>query len=269
VRFRRQALRQLEAPEQLDEVVRLTSIPGWLTTVALAVAVVSAGVWSVSATVSRVVQAAGILIHSNGVSGVDATAGGQIVKVWGAVNQRVAKGTPLYSIEGQNGQLSIVNAPWDAYVVSWLVTEGQLLQPGTRIADLERLDTPGDALQAVVFVPASAAPLLQPGNAVDVVAEAVPSTVFGTLRGSVASVGAFPETEDSLRAFLGGGADVRRLLGSGTVIRVTVPLVTDPKSPSGLRWSKTAPPFQLNSESAITARFTIATEHPIDWLVGR
>jgi hypothetical protein len=124
-------------------------------------------------------------------------------------------------------------------------------------------------LQAVVFVPASVAPLMQPGNQVAVVADAVPSTVFGTLSGTVASVGSFPETEDSLRAFLGSGADVRRLLGSGSVVRVTVPLATDAHSPSGLRWSKSPPPFQLNSESTITARFTIAVEHPISWLVGR
>jgi hypothetical protein len=144
-----------------------------------------------------------------------------------------------------------------------------MVEPGTPVADLERLDTPGDALQAVVFVPAAAAPLLQPGYQVTVVADAVPSTVFGTLSGTVTQVGSFPETELSMRTFLGSGADVRRLLGAGSVIRVTVPLRTDADSPSGLRWSKSSPPFQLNSESTITARFTIATEHPISWLVNR
>jgi multidrug efflux pump subunit AcrA (membrane-fusion protein) len=268
MKFRRQALRHLEAPEQLDDVIKLASVPSWLITVAMTVAVVCAGVWAVRATVPRVVQAAGVLIHSNGVSAVDAMVGGQVVKVWSAADQRVAKGTPLYSVE-QDKKITIVNAPWDAYVVAWLVSEGELLEPGTPVADMERLDTPGDALQAVVFVPATVAPLLHPGNRVTVVADAVPSAVFGTLSGTVTDVASFPETERSMRAFLGSGADVRHLLGSGSVIRVTVPLRTDPGSPSGLRWSKAAPPFQLNSASAITARFTIATEHPVDWLVNR
>jgi multidrug efflux pump subunit AcrA (membrane-fusion protein) len=268
MKFRKQALRHLEAPEQLDDVIKLASVPSWLTTVAMTIAVTCAAVWAIYATVPRVVQAVGVLIHSNGVSSLDATAGGQVVKVWSTVNQRVAKGTPLYSVQNA-GKIDIVNAPWDAYVVSWLVNEGQLLEPGTPVADMERLDTPGDALQAVVFVPAAVAPLLQPGNGVTVVADAVPSNVFGTLSGAVTTVGAFPETESSMRAFLGSGADVRRLLAAGSVIRVTVPLHSDPESASGLRWSKTAPPFQLNSASAITARFTIAEEHPIDWLVKR
>jgi len=269
MRFRRQALRELEAPEQLDEVIRVASVPTWLITSALVLAVLAAGAWAIRATVPRVVSAPGVLIHANGVSGLDATGGGQVTKVWATVDQRVAAGTPLYSIETADGGSKTVNAPWDAYVVNWLISEGQLLAPGTRVADLEQLDTPGDALEAVVFVPATSAPLLAPGTKVALAASAAPSTVFGTLAGTVLSVGAFPETSASLQAFLGSGADPTRLLGEGSVIRVTVSLQADPAAPSGLRWSKAAPPFQLNSESALTARFTVSEEHPISWLVGR
>lgn len=269
MKYRRQALRRLDAPEQLDEAVRLAGVPTWLTAVALTLAVGFAAAWSTTTEVRRVVEAAGVLIHSAGVSPLDAVEGGQVMEVWGALNHRVAKGTPLYSLRTADQRIVIVNAPWDAYVVSWMISEGQLLQPGTRIADMERLDSPDDNLQAVVYVAASSAPLLRPGNQVEVVAEAVPSTIFGKLRGTVATVGAFPETEESLRAFLGSGADVRRLLAGGSVIRVAVPLEPDPDSPTGLRWSKQSPPFQLNSVSAVTASFTVAVEHPIDWLLKR
>jgi hypothetical protein len=43
----------------------------------------------------------------------------------------------------------------------------------------------------------------------------------------------------------------------------------DADSPSGLRWSKSAPPFRLSSASRVTARFTVAEERPIDWVVSR
>jgi len=267
--FRRQALRQMESPEQLDELVRLATVPAWLLTLALTIAVGATAAWSVVGTVSRNVAAEGVLIHSHGISAFDAVASGQVVKVWISPNQRLAKGTPVVSLQGADGTITTTTVPWDAYVVGVLVTEGELVQPGTQLADLERLDAPGDTLQAVVFIPATAAPLLQPGVPVEVSAAAVPATVFGTLTGRVATVGAFPETVDSLRAFLGSGFDVAALLKNGSVIRVTVPLQPDPNSPSGLKWSKTSPPFQLNSASGITARFTVSREHPIDWLVGR
>ncbi len=266
--FRRQALRQLEAPEELDDVVRLATVPGWLLTAALLLTIGATGSWAVFGTVDRTVRAAGVLVHSNGVSGLDATGSGQVVKVWTAPNVRIAKGSPIYSAQRADGTVDTVGAPWDAFVVSLVINEGQLIQPGTRVAEMERLDAPGDALQAVVFVPASAAPLLRVGNTVAVAAAAAPSSVFGTMVGEVTSVGVFPETPDSLRAFLGTGPDVRALLAGGSVVRVVVPLRIDPASPSGLHWTKASPPFQLNSTSEISAVFTIAREHPITWLLG-
>jgi multidrug efflux pump subunit AcrA (membrane-fusion protein) len=268
MRFRKQALSHLEKPEELDEVVRLASVPGWLVTAALTVAVLATGGWAVAGTVERQVAATGVLIHANGVSGFDAVASGQVAKVWITPTQRLTKGTPMYSTASADGQVTTVSAPWDAYVVGVLVAEGQLLQPGTRVADLERLDGTGEALRAVLFVPAVSAPLLHPGMPVDVAAAAVPSNVFGTLSGKVGTVGGFPETEESLHAFLGSGYDVRPLLAGGSVVRVTVPLAADPNSPSGLHWSKAPPPFGLHSVSAVNAQFVVAAEHPIDWLLG-
>lgn len=269
MKFRRQALRQLEAPEQLDRAVRLTTVPGWLATTALVIVVVAAGVWSVRTVVPRTVEAAGVLIHSNGISALDALDSGQVTKVWASPHQRVTKGTPLYSLRTADGRVRVENAPGDAYVVAWLVSEGEIVTPGSHLADLERLDTAGDALEAVVYAPAVAAPLLQPGVSVEVAAAAAPRNVFGTLTGQVIEVGAFPETEASLRAFLGAGQDVRRLLARGSVVRVTVALQPDPSAPGGLRWSKSPPPFQLNSASEVTAWFTVDREHPIDWLLRR
>jgi multidrug efflux pump subunit AcrA (membrane-fusion protein) len=268
MQFRRQALRQLEAPEQLDQVVRLTTVPSWLLTGALAAVVAIAAAWATAGTVDRTVRAAGVLIHSNGVSRFDAAEGGQVVKIWARPNQLVGPSTPLYTVRAEDG-LHTVSAPWDAYVLGLLISEGQLLQPSTPVAELERLNAAGDPLQAVVFVPASSAPALRAGVTAQVAAAAVPSTVFGTLHGEVVAVGAFPETESSMHAFLGSGFEVAPLLRGGSVVRVVVALAVDPDSPSGLEWSKSPPPFALNSESQVTATFVVAREHPIAWLVGR
>jgi multidrug efflux pump subunit AcrA (membrane-fusion protein) len=269
MRFRGQALRQLEAPEQLDEVTRLATVPAWLATAALAAVVVAAGAWSVLGTVTRTVQAPGVLTHATGISQLDVTAAGQVTHVWAQPNQRVTKGTPLYSLQSSAGAVSVVTSPWDAYVVSWLISDGQLVGPGTQAAGMERLDAPGDSLLAKVYVPASLAPQLAPGMPVELQTPAAPAAVFGTLRGAVAAVGSFPETEASLRAFLGKGFAVGPLLADGNVIAVTVRLETDPASPSGLRWTKAGPPFRLASLSQLSASFTAAKEHPIHWLINR
>jgi multidrug resistance efflux pump len=267
--YRRRALSRLDAPEQLDEAIRLATVPGWLITVALVLAVGGTAVWAAVATVPRTVDARGVITHSAGVSSLDAVVGGLVTQVWAGVDQRIYKGRPLYSLAGTSGAVQVVTAPWDAYVTSWLAREGQLLQPGMTVAELVRLDTPGDRLQARVYLRSSYAPMVTAGVPVELEADAAPAAVFGTLHGTVVSVGQFPESEDSLRAYLGDSADVHGLLAGGNVVAVTVALELDPGSASGLRWSKAGPPFGLSSQSEVTAQFTVAEEHPVNWLVRR
>src|SRR5262249_39956368 len=143
------------------------------------------------------------------------------------------------------------------------------LAPGMTVAELVRLDTPGDRLQARVYLRSAYAPMVRSGVPVELEADSAPAAVFGTLHGTVLSVGQFPETESSLRTFLGGSVDVRRLLAGGSVVAVTVALVLDAASASGLRWSKSGPPFALSSLTEVTAQFTVAREHPMSWLVHR
>jgi multidrug efflux pump subunit AcrA (membrane-fusion protein) len=179
-----------------------------------------------------------------------------------------AKGAPLYSVQAANGQVHTVAAPWNAYIVSVVVTDGQLVEPGTPIATLEQVTGASDPLEAVVFVPAAAAPAIPPGTGVTLTAAAAPSSIFGTLRGTVASVGNFPETTDSLQAFLGQGASTENFLAAGSVVRVVIKLAAMPGTPTKLVWSKATPGFMLNSEGAVQASFFVARQHPISWLLG-
>jgi hypothetical protein len=268
VKFRRAALRELEAPEKLDQVIRLASAPAWLMGAALAVIVAAAAAWASVGTVATTVAAPGVLIHADGVSTLDATVSGQVVRWWVSPDGLAIKGAPLYSVQDPDGKVRTVTAPWNAYVVSTIVTDGQLVSPGTPIASLEQVTGASEPLEAAVFVPAAAAPTILVGTSVTLTAAAAPSSVFGTLRGTVASVGRFPETADSLQAFLGQGTSTSSLLSAGGVIKVVITLATAPGSATKLAWSKTAPGFTLSSESSVQASFTVARQRPISWLLG-
>ncbi|WP_154675338.1 HlyD family efflux transporter periplasmic adaptor subunit [Parafrankia elaeagni] len=265
--FRRRALRQLDAPEQLDEAIRLATVPGWLITAVLVVAVGGAAVWATVTTVPRTVEARGVITHTAGVSSLEATAAGLVTDVWAAPATNVAKGERLYRLAGADGSAQEVTAPWDAYVTDWQVRQGQLLQPGMSVAELVRLDTPDDRLQARVYLRSGFAPMVSVGMPVEVEVDAAPAAVFGTLRGTVTQVGARQESAESVREFTGSSADVPSLLGDGNVIAVTVAL--EPDADGGLHWSKAQPPFTLTALTMSTAAFTVAEERPVDWLVRR
>lgn len=269
MRFRPAALRHLTAPEQLDQVVRLASAPAWLMTGVVTVIVAVAVTWATVGTVTTTVGAPGVLTHADGVSTLDATVSGQVAQLWVAPGELATSGTRLYSVQGTDGRIHTIDAPWDGYVVSTMVAVGQLVEPGTAVADLERVSGSSDSLEAVVFVPAADAPTIQPGKEVTLVAAAVPSAVYGTLHGTVTSVGDFPETSGSLRAFLGDGTSIGTYLAGGSVIRIVIKLATAPGAPTELAWSRANPGFALNALSTVQASFAIAAQHPIEWLIGR
>jgi multidrug efflux pump subunit AcrA (membrane-fusion protein) len=270
VKFRRAALRELEAPEKLDQVIRLASAPAWLMGAALAVIVAAAAAWASVGTVVTTVAAPGVLIHADGVSTLEATVSGQVVRWWVSPDGLAIKGAPLYSVQDPDGKISTVTAPWNAYVVSAIVTDGQLVSPGTPIASLEQVTGAGTPLEAAVFVPTAASPAITAGTSVTLTSAAAPSSVFGTLRGTVASVGRAPETAGSLQAFLGQGTSIgtSSLLSAGGVIKVVIKLATAPGSATRLAWTKAAPSFALGPESSVQASFTVARQHPITWLLG-
>ena len=269
MRFRPAALRHLTAPEQLDQVVRLASVPAWLMAGVLTVIVAAAVTWASVGTVNTTVGAPGVLTHADGVSTLDSTISGAVAQLWVTPGQLAKTGTRLYSVQGADGRVHSVDAPWDAYVVSTMVAVGQLVEPGTAVADLERVSGGSDPLEAVVFLPAADAPAIAPGKEVTLDAAAVPSAVYGTLHGTVTSVGDYPETSGSLQAFLGDGTSTGSYLAAGSVIRVVIKLATVPGAPTELAWSRANPGFALNALSTVQASFVVNAQHPIEWLIGQ
>ncbi|MEV0675409.1 HlyD family efflux transporter periplasmic adaptor subunit [Actinosynnema sp. NPDC050436] len=243
MKFRKRALDSLASPEQLDEVAQLAPVPAWLTALALTAVVVGAGAWSVFGTVPKTVSAPGVLTRAGGVSTVDATRAGLVTAVLARSGERLEQGQALYRLTDPDGRTLTVGSPWTAYVVGTLVSPGQWVAAGTGVATLERLDTSDDRVRAVVYVPAASARSVRVGMAVE----------WTGASGVVREVGSFPETADSLRAFLGRTRDVTPFLAAGPVVAVTV-------EPSGDldRWG---------SQGVVTARITLADERPVDWLL--
>ena len=270
MRFRQQALRQMEAPEQLDHVVRLASPRHWLLGVALAGVVAAAVGWASVGRIAQTWSASGVLVDAQGISTLDATGSGAVEQVLVADGAVVKVGTPLYTVRAQDGTLTTVTAPWQASVVNLLVAPGNYVTPGSPIATFEPIAGPGDQLVAALFVPETAVQLLHVGEAVSVDVPAASEASFGHLSGSVSSVGSAPETSGSLQQFLGASADTSTLLADGPVVRVIVRLAV--ASGSGTTgsplWSKASPPYQLPVMSQADASFTISDEHPFDWLVS-
>ena len=90
--FRQVALDKLASPEQLDQVMQVTTPKGWLALAAIGVAIMVAGAWSVTGKVPEQVTGSGILIRSGGIFQVVAQSGGAVSDVSVEVGDRVTEG---------------------------------------------------------------------------------------------------------------------------------------------------------------------------------
>lgn len=97
--FRSVALERLSTPEQLDQVMRVTSPLQWLMMVALLTLVLASLVWSVIATVPVKVAAQGILISPGGVLAVASEHGGRITKLMVRSGDKVTAGQVVAHLE--------------------------------------------------------------------------------------------------------------------------------------------------------------------------
>jgi len=267
--FRRKALDSLRAPDDLDSPVRLARPQAWVALLVLA-AVMAAGVtWCCVGQVPRTASGTGILTHPLGVSALEGPYSGEISTIFTQADSIVPAGTPVMSIVSASGSTKLVRTPFAGIVTSVLVTSGQYVTPGAALLDIERTDAADDRLLARIYVPAAQAVDLQPGDQVSLTVSSAPAQAFGVLRGRITSVDAFPETRQQILDFLGGNELLcARFLSNGDPIGVTVDLTADASTVSGFRWStKTGPPFQLDSQTLVTASISLPGERPITWVL--
>ncbi len=90
--FRKAALDRLSSPEQLDQIMRVTSPMGWAAMAACVVLVAMATIWGVYGTIPTKVMGQGLLVEKGSLFDVVAMGEGQIVDVFTDVDQEVEVG---------------------------------------------------------------------------------------------------------------------------------------------------------------------------------
>ena len=90
--FRKVALDRLSSPEQLDQMMQVTTPRGWLGLATLGALVVVAGIWSVAGSIPERVQGQGILLRSGGIFAVEAISDGSVTDLAVRVGDVVTEG---------------------------------------------------------------------------------------------------------------------------------------------------------------------------------
>lgn len=299
-------MEKLTSPEQLDELIKVTSAKAWLSLAAIGCILVSAIAWAFWGSIPTKIEGQGILINNGGVFSLQHNTSGQIVDVRFKVGDMLKKGdvvarielpelvtkinslqktlhemesshntgSQYMSIENQIIELreeldykSQIVSQIDGRILEMNFSKGSIIQPGQSLVTLEQY---GGAirLQAVIYVPAEQGGNILPGMEVQISPTTVNKEEYGYMLGRVISVSEYPATTESMMQTLGNEKLVSLLAGQGAPLMVRIDLISDKKTESGYRWSSSdGPPMAIHSGTIIQSAVITSRQRPISKVI--
>ncbi len=251
-----------------DDALRVDQPRTWLSLAGFGVVAVALLVFGFAAELPRTLSATGVVERPHDYATVDSLVEGQVRDFSAALGDLVEVGDPVVDLHDAAGRRTTVRSPFAGRVAVLLADPGEVVRVGSDLFTLERTDVPVDDLVVYAFVSADDVGSVAPGLSVAVLLRAAQE--YGAAVGRVQSVESSPTTasditsllldDDLAPVFTGGSADS---------YLVTVELVADPSTPSGLQWSTgSGPPFELDPDTLVDTEIRLGSERPVDLVLG-
>jgi hypothetical protein len=262
--FRQVALERLSSPEQLDQIVQVTSPKSWLALLAIGTLLVTAVIWSAIGRIPVQVSGSAILLNSGGVKNVVSVATGQITSFNLEQGQLVEAGELIAEILPAGAAEAVpVYSPYNGRILELKADVGSLVGQGASLASLEFAGE-GVEQEVVMYIAPADGKRIQPGMTVQIAPITAQVEEHGFLLGQVASVSEFPATYAGMLRVLGSEELIQALGINGAPIEVRIVLQADESTPSGYRWSSSqGPDFSISSGTLASATITLDNPRPI------
>jgi len=254
--YRQEALERMGSPEQLDQLMTLTSPRSWLALGGFGLILLFVGVWAVFGRISTTVEGDGVLIRLGGVQTVTSPAEAAVADVLVQTGETVQPGHVLMRLVPGGAttaeQAISVTSPIAGRVLNIGVFVGDIVKTHDILATIESTDYP---MQAVLYVPASDGYTIQPDMAARIVPATSQKSNVRYLRGRVTSAGKFPATLNEMMYSLQNTEWANRVLSVGPTLEVVVESADEP-------W-----PAYLYSGVPCHAWITTSRQPPIEFVL--
>jgi multidrug efflux pump subunit AcrA (membrane-fusion protein) len=270
--FRKVALERLSSPEELDQLMQVTTSKGWLALISLGILLIAALIWGFFGSIPTTVDGQGILLRTEGVYNIPAVAAGQVTAIYVRVGDAVAEGQTVARIS-QVGAGSATGArivsPQAGRVMEIRTTEGSVVNAGTPIISIEALDRESKKLEAIIYLSSADGKKAKVNMPVEVTPSTVKRQDYGFIPGRIVSVSEFPVTKQGMARILGSEelADQFSNASGGALIEIRAQLAEDPNSVSGYRWSSKGPNITIENGTPFTVKVITEQRRPITLII--
>ena len=148
-----------------------------------------------------------------------------------------ARAAQLSSAKEELQHQGQVISPYDGVITSQRMREGQIVQSGAAIYDVDV--TESQDMISVIFVPALTGNKLKPGSMIQISPGAIDSSLYGSLVGKVIELSAYPVTSDRVVYWTGNKEFANWIIQKcgGAIMEVRVELTRDNNTKSGYLWT--------------------------------
>lgn len=266
--FRKAALDRLSSPEELDQLMQVTTPKGWLALAAVGSLLVMAIIWSVFGSIPTKVAGQCVVLTDGGVNNVVALSEGQVRSISVEVGSIVRKGQVVARISQNTAAArSRVTSPYDGRVLEIRTEAGSYVTEGSPIISLEAVAGDTAGAEVIVYVPAAEGKRVRPGMEAQISPSTVKKEEFGFMVGNVSSVSEFPATQQGMMQSLGSEKLVERFSAIDAPLEVQAQLTRNPDSASGYTWSSGGPTIQIDSGTLCSAQIVVKRERPISLVI--
>ena len=239
--FRPQALEKLASPEQLDQLIRVTTLKNWLALVSLVFLLIPLLGWSLWGRLETRVPARGLLLPTGGLCVASASQAGQITAIHVSLGQEVQAGQALAAIQPGSAPAVLPEeafSPCSGKVAGISVRSGDQVEQGLALFMIEPA---GQHLEAVAYMPLEEARTISPGMLARISPAGLQAEVYGYLMGTVSSVGQYPIDQQVLARQVGSQSLAQTFFQNDALVEVYINLAG---SPGDYQWSLNRQPSQ-------------------------
>jgi len=166
-------------------------------------------------------------------------------------------------LEAKLANESVVRSPFTGRVVAVRAGVGQPVRPGDALLSLE---STGDPMRVIGFVPLAAGKKVSAGLEVRIAPSFVRVEDYGFMIGKVVSVSALPATPEEIQRIVANDSLARQYIDLNPFQVVIEP--TAAETPSGFKWtSSSGPPVEVGSGTDCTVQVVVETRKPISYVI--
>lgn len=261
---------RVSSPDQLDQLIQITSPLDWLAVAATLIALTVLLGWGFFGSVPQTVDGMGVLLYDRPLGSVDAVASGQVVEMRVRVGDIVTEGTIIGFVQPTQSYpaVSRVELVSDkaGRVTHVRAKRGDIVNSGAPLLELAPMHA---RLICLSYIPLTRGKPIEAGLHARVMPNSTHESDYGSMKGIIEKVSDSVSTVVDIKSNVGSEGLATILAGkSATVRAVVIRLVEDPSTASGYKWSTPAgPPFKIPVNTVCKVQLIQETRRPVELVV--